>query len=523
MRIPIVLYGLALVVRLVLIWHFPDPAYPDSFYYVDVARNLVQGHGFNIDLVWIFPEVGGHIPASPVLPIPSNAHWMPLASVVQVPFLALLGPTAFASALPFALLGSIPAPLTWAMAREARASAWVAAGAGVLVAIPVMSVVYMVQPDNFSLFQPLVLASLWMGSRGLKGSPRAFAAAGLLAGLATLSRNDGLLVLAALGAAFVWDRWRRRVVPRSAMVLCVALFAIVMAPWWLRQLATFGSLSPSTASGKVFFIRDIGEWNSITTPATLDHLLGMGIGPLIATRLGGLVAAVMIYVTLVGGFVLAPFMVIGGWVRRRSLDFGPFFLYAGLLFAFSTLVSAVHVPGGTFIHSAVALAPHSYVLALEGIAAAVAWVAARRPSWDAAAATRAFSIGAVVCAVGAAIVGSAFVHGVWADARTRFLRVADALDTADAPATDRVMSIDAAGTKYWTGRGGVVLVNDPLDTVHDVITAYDIRWLVLDREDSVRSMAPVLDGTARPAWIGEPILSLGGPPGLAVYPVEAGS
>jgi hypothetical protein len=303
----------------------------------------------------------------------------------------------------------------------------------------------------------------------------------------------------------------------------VALFAIVMAPWWLRQLATFGSLSPSTASGKVFFIRDIGEWNSITTPATLDHLLGMGIGPLIATRLGGLMAAVMIYVTLVGGFVLAPFMVIGGWVRRRSLDFGPFFLYAGLLFAFSTLVSAVHVPGGTFIHSAVALAPHSYVLALEGLAAAVAWVAARRPSWDAAAATRAFSIGAVVCAVGAAIVGSAFVHGVWADARTRFLRVADALDTADAPATDRVMSIDAAGTKYWTGRGGVVLVNDPLDTVHDVITAYDIRWLVLDREDSVRSMAPVLDGTARPAWIGEPILSLGGPPGLAVYPVEAGS
>ena len=522
MRIPLVLYALALVVRVVLIWHFPDPAYPDSFYYVDVARNLAAGRGFTIDLIWIFPEVGGSIPAHPTLPIPSNAHWMPLASLVQLPFLAILGPTAWASALPFALIGSVAAPVTWAMARDAGANGWVSVGAGCLVAVPVLSVVYMVQPDNFSLYQPLVLAALWMASRGLKGSPRAFAAAGLFAGLATLSRNDGLLVLGALGIAFLWDRWRRAI-PWSAAIACIALFVVVMAPWWLRQLAVFGSVSPSTASGKVFFIRDIGEWNSITTPATLDHLLAMGLGPLLATRIGGLIAALMIYGTLVGGFVFVPFMVIGGWARRRSLDFGPFFLYAGLLFAFSTLVSAVHVPGGTFIHSAVALAPHSYVLALEGVAVAVAWVAARRPSWDVRTATRAFSGAAVVFAAGAAVVGSGFVHGVWSDSRQKFQQVATALQTAGAPATDRVMSIDAAGTKYWTGRGGVVLVNDPPETIQAVIDAYDIRWLVLDRDDSVKPMAPVLDGMARPTWLGDPILSVGRPVGLAVFPVEAAS
>ena len=160
MRIPFVLYALALVVRVALIWHFPDPAYPDSFYYVDVARNLAAGHGFNIDLIWIFPEVGGTIPADPVLPIASNAHWMPLASLVQVPFIWLLGETPWASALPFALIGSLAAPLTWAMARDARASDRVALGAEILIAVPVLSVVYMVQPDNFSLYQPLVLGAL---------------------------------------------------------------------------------------------------------------------------------------------------------------------------------------------------------------------------------------------------------------------------------------------------------------------------------------------------------------------------
>ena len=529
MRTPLLLYGLAVAVRLVLVWHFPDPAYPDSFYYVDVARNVAAGHGFSVDFVWIFPEVGGGIPAVPALPIPSNAHWMPLASIVQVPFIAVLGATAWASALPFVLIGSIAAPLTWAIARDARARAGVALGAGILVAVPVLSVTYMAQPDNFSLFQPLVITALWLGARGLRGSARSFALAGLLAGLATLSRNDGLLVLVALGLAFAWDRWRawrssddaRAKVPFVAAVACVALFAVAIGPWWLRQLAVFGSISPSSASGKVFFIRDIAEWNSITTPATLDHLLGMGIGPFLLTRLGGLVSALMIFTTLIAGFVLAPFMVIGGWARRRSVDFGPFFLYAGLLFAFSTLVSAVHVPGGTFIHSAVAVAPHSYILAFEGVVLAVGWMASRRRTWDVAAATRVFSGAIVVFAIGAAVVGSLFVHRVWTDSRDRFARVAAALHGVEAGPTDRVMSIDASGTRYWSGLGGVVLVNDPLDTIHDVARAYDIDWLVVDRDDSVSAVAPLLAGAPRPDWLGAPILSDGDPVRLAVYPVEA--
>lgn len=535
MRISFLLYVLALAVRVVLIWHFPDPAYPDSFYYVNVAQALSRGEGFNIDVVWIFPEVGGGIPTDPTLPIPSNAHWMPLASIVQVPFIALLGPTAWASALPFALIGASAAPLTWWIARDAKATGSVALGAGILTAIPLLSVVYMTQPDNFSLYQPLVVGALWMGARGLRGSARSFALAGLLAGLATLSRNDGLLVLGALGVAFAWDRvraWRASRAARAASrtadppripvlaaVACVGLFVAVMAPWWLRQLDVFGSISPSTASGKVLFIRDIAEWNSITTPANLEHLLGMGLGPLLETRISGLLAALMIFITLIAGFVLAPVMVVGAWARRRSADFGPFFVYAGLLFAFSALVSAVHVPGGTFIHSAVALAPHSYILALEGIAVVVAWLAARRRTWDPTAATGIFQGAAVVFAIGVAVAGSAFVHGVWSASRAQFQTVASALEAAGAAASDRVMSIDASGTRYWSGLGGVVLVNDPLGTIEEVAQAYDIDWVVLDRGDSVEAVAPLLDGGELPAWLGEPILAEGTPLRLAVYPV----
>jgi hypothetical protein len=538
----VALYALALIVRLVLMAGYPDPAYPDSYYYVDVARSLAAGHGFNVDVVWIFAEVGGKIPPNPVLPIPSNAHWMPLASLVQVPFIWLLGPTALASALPFAFTGATAAPLAWAIARDAKASPTVAVGAGVLTAIPGLSLVYMVQPDNFSLYQPLVAGALWMAARGLKGDARSFLFGGLLAGLATLSRNDGVLVMGVLGATFLYDRLRyrralrapagwteraiRRPLPWAAAFGSVALFAICVVPWFARQLAVFGSLSPSTASGKVLFIRDIGEWNSIATPATLSHFLGQGIGPLVTSRVGGLVAAITIYSVLVGVLVLIPLMLIGAWRRRRSADFGPYFLYAIVLFLFSAIVSAVHVPGGTFIHSAVALAPHGYILALEGIAIAVAWVAARRAVWQVPRATRIFTTAAVGFTVFAAAAGAQSVHATWGAKRERILGVGSALDRAGASQTARLMSIDAAGYRYYTGRPGVVLVNDPLDTIRDVASAYDIDWLVLERDDGVTSVGPVLDGK-RPSWLGEPIVvAPGSAPGTVdtgLYPVIRGS
>ena len=538
LRTPLLLYVLALVVRGLLIWHFPDPAYPDSAYYVDVARALHAGQGFNVDFIWIFAEVGGSIPTNPVLPIASNAHWMPLASLVQVPFLFIFGDVAWASAAPFALIGALAAPLTWAIARDLGARPLVAIGAGILVAIPILSLAFMAQPDNFSLYQPLVAASLWMAARSLRGSgsARSFVLAGLLAGVATLARNDGLLVLAALGLVFAWDRRRARrsagvidsggalistgalkpAIPMWAALACVGVFVLVMAPWWARQLLEFGSLSPSMASGKVLFIRDITEWNDITTPATLDHLLGMGIPQLLATRIGGFIAAATIYLILVCGIILGPPLLFGAWARRRSPDFLPFFVYAAILFGFSGLVSAVHVPGGTFIHSAVALAPHSYILALEGIGVGVAWIAARRPAWRAIVATRLFSGAAIAFSLTIALLGTQSVHANWAGRRERATAVAAAFEQAGVPATDRVMSIDAAGLKYATGRGGVVLVDDPLGTILDVGVAYDIRWLVLDATDGVDSVAPILDQDQRPAWIGPSIYRQDS---VGIYPV----
>jgi hypothetical protein len=530
-RTPILLYLLALAVRTALVALFPDPAYPDSYYYVDVARALAAGDGLNLDFVWIFAEVGNRIPETPTLPIPGNAHWLPLASFLQAPFILVLGPTVVASAIPTVLVGSLTAPLTWFIARDAGTSRSVAIGAAVLAAIPAAGAAFMAQPENFAILQPLVALTLWLTVRGLKGEPSAYMAAGLCVGLASLARNDGFILGLAVGLVFVWDRVRAlrsggRLAPRlpfSAAVGCVALYLLLMGPWFLRQVLTFGSVSPTTSGGSALWIRSIQEWNSITADPSLAKFLAQGPGPIISSRLGGLVSAIGNFAVIICSVVLVPFLLAGVWIRRRSIDFGPWFLYAVLVFAGATLLYPLHVPGGAFIHSAVGLEAHAYILALEGVAGLVAWIARRRPRWNPRTATPLF-IGSVVAFVVATAPLYAFaLRTVWDESRQPRLAVAREMDDLGVAPDDRLLVIDSAGFKYYTGRPGIVTPDDPLETIEAVAKAYDTRWLVLERGDIVRALAPILAGGPRPTWIGPPVFVVpaadGGIDRLALYPV----
>jgi hypothetical protein len=533
------LYGLALVVRALLFALHPDAAYPDSYYYVDVARALQVGHGFNIDFIWSFVDVGGRIPVNPTLPIPSNAHWMPLASVIQLPTMWLLGPTPLASAIPFALIGAFAAPLTWLIARQIGAGSRIALAAGVAVAIPAAAAIYMAQPDNFSLYQPLGLAAMWLAARGLRGHRGSFALAGLAVGLATLARNDGILLGAAVGLAFVWDRWRAwrskggrsPNIPWRYAFACFGLFLVVMAPWYLRQLAVFGSFSPSSTSGRILLIANYEQMNSVTSDTSLGAFLGQGLGPLLVSRVLGLVSAIEIYSVIACSAVLAPFVVVGAWARRRSIDFVPFFLYAGLLFAASGILFAVHVPYGTFLHSAVALVPFSYILGVEGVVIVVTWIARHRHGWEEERAERLFLVAAVGTVILTAGAFAMLVNRSWNSERNALISAGQAIDNAGGRTSDLVLSADPGGIEYFTGRGGVITPDDSLDVIHRVAQAYGVRWLVLQRSHIVRAMAPILESKGRPAWIGPPIYALpyNGPktgdpaadaaPDMAVYPV----
>ena len=483
MRLPIALFLVALVVRGLTAAAFGDPAYPDSFYYVNLARELAAGNGLQVDYIWNFVEVGGRLPAEGVLPIPSNAHWMPLAAIVQVPFIWLLGPTTLASGLPFWLAAALAAPLTWAIGRDAGLSRLTSAAGGLLVAIPGAASPFLAQPDNFGLFMLLGALSLWACARGLQGDRRWFVLGGLLVGLATLCRNDGVLLGVPFALAFLADLARRLRSPRTgasrtyvsrigwrAALLCVGAFLLVTAPWWLRQWQEFGTLSPSSASGRILWITEYRELYSVSSETTLESFLGQGPEALLSSRLAGLAAALGIFATGPLLITMAPFVLIGAWSRRRDTAFTPWIVYAVTLFAFSALIFAVHVPQGTFLHSCLALLPHAYLLGFVGIDRTVRVVAARRRSWDPQRASRGFAL----IAVGAMLLGAAGASVLTARswAADQAVREGMSVALADVPPGERLMSPDAGAYRYHAGRAGIVTPDDPLPVIEAAPGSY---------------------------------------------------
>ena len=538
--VPAGLFVLALAIRAVLAALSPDPAYPDSAYYVDIARNLAAGKGFTENFLWTFIDVGGRIPANPHLPVPSNAHWAPLASMVQVPFIWLLGPTQLASLLPFVLVGALAAPLGWAIAHDAGASPLVQVGSGILGAIPGLTTVFMAQPDNFALTMVLGGTALWLTSRGLRGHARSFVAAGLLIGLATLARTDGALLAAAPAAAFGWDRWRSwrtarlappappgapagasqpgqapasarpgaPAIPFAATVGCALGFLVVVGPWWIRQLAVFGSISPSTGYG-ILWLRTFADLDSVTAPRTLAALLAQPPGVLLGSRVMGFVAAIGIYLALVCAIFLAPFAAIGWWRRRRSTETGPWLVAAVVLLLFSGLLFAIHVPNGMFLHASVSLAPVTYWLTMEGIAAVAGWAAARRRGWNADRLARLLAVGVLAVVIAGSALAAATVRAGWETTLAERAQLTAAIDRLAAPG-DLLMSIDTATFEYLTGHGGIVIPNDPLPVIEQAAHAYGVRWLVLERNGVVPTLAPLLTGAAPPSWLGPPAFVLPG-------------
>jgi hypothetical protein len=315
-------------------------------------------------------------------------------------------------------------------------------------------------------------------------------------------------------------------------IACAALFLVVVTPWLFRQLDVYGSLLPGS---RTLWLTDYQHLFSFANVPTLDSWLSQGLGQLLSSRIAALLSAVGLFALLPLAVVLAPLGIVGAWVNRRSPAFQPYFFYGAALLAVMVLAFAVLVPHGTFLHASSALVPHTFLLVLAGIAAAVRWVAARRATWSGATATRVFSVAAVAIAFLAAALQTALATRQWADVRQVHTSVAAAM--AGAPSSDRFMAVDPGAINYLTGRQGVVTPHDELPVIETVMRQYGIRWLVLESNSIVPALEPVLRGSVRPTWLSSPVAvvaeesqpslainasrTIGVPPAAVALPVPA--
>jgi 4-amino-4-deoxy-L-arabinose transferase-like glycosyltransferase len=560
-RIALGLFLASLLVRLAVLALTPFPAYPDAEYYTAVARELAAGHGFIVPYVWAFVDVGGQVPASAALPIPAFGHWMPLASIVQVPFIWLLGPTDLASALPFVLLAAALAPFTYLLTRDLLPDHPAPALAGLLAVVPAATG-YLSQPDNYALYGLLGAGGLWLTARVLTGRAHRtwlwLGGAGLLCGLSFLARTDGFLLAGAIGlsVAAAWILARRQghqpvaglryLVP--AGMACLAL----VVPWELRNLGVFGTFSESAASGRVLFIRDFGEHFGAGGPLTIDHLLSWGAGPLFWSRVVAL--AEFVVMTAVGllALVQVPPALAGAWSLRRRVELAPFAIW-GVLFALWSIliVPAPFITTGNFMHAALVLLPITCACAALGVGqlvrAATTWRARSRPSADGHSAAgpsaadgrssdvkriRFWGRALVLLTAVAAFASTAGQANAWRNERALAADASGWL-AAHAPADSRVMSADPGALYLAGGWSGIQTPTSPMAVIEQAAQAYQIRYLVVESASAPSALEPLVSGpsgpvaplTALPVWLQGPLFTVPGSsplgrPALAIYAVR---
>src|SRR5574341_1391952 len=134
-----ILFAIGFAVPYIIAQYQTLPGYMDADYYFAGGIRLATGKGFTEPYIW------NYIGDPQSLPIPSHTYWMPLASMISAALLSIFSHY-YAPSMPV--------------------------------------------PDNYAIYMLLGGVFLWLAPRPQKWIPFVL---GILAGLMTLARSDGLL------------------------------------------------------------------------------------------------------------------------------------------------------------------------------------------------------------------------------------------------------------------------------------------------------------------------------------------
>ena len=433
------------------------PGYMDAEYYYAGALNLANGQGLTEPYLW------NYLGDPPGLPAPAFAYWMPLVSLLAAAGLKL-GLGWWGARLPVLLLAACAPPLAARLAWNLAGTAFAARLAGILALFPGFYLAYLGTTDAFGIYMVLGSLFLMLAFKERVGENRSFPSAarllglGALAGLMHLARADGLLWLAAALGIGLWQIVRARLFNArelARLALPLAAYAVVMAPWYGRNLQVWGTLFPP-GNGRALWL--VQYEHTMIYPASLltfSAWLAAGWGVHLADRFNALGSNLQTFMAVQGGVVLFPFMIIGGWKLRQNPVVALAAVIGCATLAAMSLVFPYAGPYGGFFHSGAALQPLLWALAPVGLEVAVKWVARQR-RWQR---------GGQVLRFMAVLLG---ITGVLLSGGLYYARVIGSEGKPDRPETwawqqgaAHYREVEAELTRQGARPGQVVLVNNP--------------------------------------------------------------
>ncbi len=508
MKFYLCVYAVALVVYAAVAWPHTHPPYIDSFYYVDIARNLARGQGFTEGFVW------NYLSGAPPIPHPSSAYWLPGLSVLLAP--AFLVGTGYRGA---ALLTAAIAALLPLLAAHIGCDLFgTRRHALTMAALTLFSGIWFhdwTTPDAFVPAAILTATTLLLASHAVQGhgpwrGGLALSAAGATAGLDALTRQEGALLAPALLLAVVLTRGApRRLWPRGLVGVAV-LYGAVQAPWLWHNLIVLGATGASGGS-RTLWMRSYDAFYALRTDAlTSGAYLRWGLGNIVAARLHAIVFTLEVWAAL-WLVVLVPPLLVGLWQLRRRVELRPFFCYWAILALSMPLLFTATIEHGTLLHASGGLLPFTSALivgGIDGVAAAVVrvtWARRRKgrrecEHLDAATAATAgpgpagqsqalasrvgrvardLDVLAVALAVLVSLVMTARTFPAHGDEYTHDTKVAAWLH-AHNPRGAPVMVLDPPLFSYLDDGAYVVAPSDGIGAVLAVAHRYGVRYWALD-------------------------------------------
>lgn len=468
------------------------PSYMDAYYYTTNGQRLAEGFGFTEEIVWQYLDQPQGLPA------PSHTYWMPLPSIVAAAGYTIFGGFRGAQFFFWLLAGLLPL-LTYAVSLQFTGARWQVWAACLFTATGGYYSRFLNQPSTFALFA-------WMGGVCLLflawGCVRQkwywWLLAGITAGLAHLTRADGVLLLVAGGWVwlfFVRDWWRARKetavpwhTPLLAIGLLVAGYLLVMTGWFIHSWLVTGR--PLSAAGtQTVFLTTYDDIFAYGRYFDLAHYLSWGWGNIIQSKLTGLSLAVQSFIAVNGLVFLFPFVLLAWWSWGRQPEkwalLRPFTWYALGLFIAMSLIFTFPGQRGGLLHSSVALWSWCMVLATAGIDIAVDWVAQRRTHWQPARAKPIFS---GLFWLVALVISVATLRAEPDDETAVFLEVASFL-----PETAVVMTENPPSFYYHTGLSSIYVPNEPPDVMLQAAHQFNVTYLILD-EHRPKPLGPLYEG-----------------------------
>jgi small basic protein len=354
----LLIFVVALVIRIVVAAQIVFPKPEDTAYYVGVAHNLLEGRGLVSDALWSYGTPPLHFPR------PAFEVWLPLPTLLAAATMTLFGTTFAGAQVSSVLIGALVPMLAWRIAADVaeerrlspnRARS-LAIGAGLVSAVYLPLLLHSALPDSTMPFAALALTACLLMTRvarrpdGARITDSRLIVLGFVIGLAALTRNEA----AWLALTWVIVAWMTRGTTRTERVRLIATVGVValvvFAPWAYRDWQAFGSPLPGQAITNALSVTgfDVFAWND---PPTLQRYLAVGPARLLEMRITGL-GHNLGSVLLLPGFPISfiGLVALPWFVRISALR--PVVLVSVVTFLVTSLAFPVATTWGTFLHAA---------------------------------------------------------------------------------------------------------------------------------------------------------------------------